>query len=357
MQFKVLNIKDAADRAQWTALWEQWPQKEVHAHPAYVSLYLNEMTEAYCAALESEDGNILYPFICRDITKEPYGNVGVVPLWDIITPYGYGGPFLWNCSNANAVASYFWRVFDLWAAKKNIVSEVIKYNLFNDHMLPYCSAKDEQMKNIVVDLRPDEEVLWMSFDHKVRKNVNKAVRAGVHVAVDTRGERLNDFLKVYKETLDRRAADRKYYFNAEYFTKMHEGLPGQFAYFHALHDNQVISTELVLISAESIYSFLGGTLKEKFSLSPNDLLKYEIIKWAKNNSKKYFVLGGGYENEDGIYRHKRSFSPAGIFPFYIGSRICNAVLYNKLLNNKKEMELSKGNSWAPVTGFIPEYRT
>jgi len=355
--FKVLDASNQQDAEIWLELWSQWPRREVYAHPEYLKLYHNDLSKGFCAVFSSNNGHVLYPFMLRDIGKEPYGSIGVSPLYDIITPYGYGGPFAWGFENKEAPGHIFWEHFRNWVLENNIVSEVVKFSVFGENLAPYEGAKKEVMRNIVVDLTAPEDDLWMRFEHKVRKNVKKAARAGVSVVTDSMGAGLSDFLTIYRSTLDRRNAKENYYFTSDYFKSLHCNLPGEFMYFHALHDGKPVSTELVLVSSESVYSFLGGTYSDKFNLAPNDMLKHEIIKWGVKNHKKYFVLGGGYEPDDGIYRYKKSFAPAGSVPFFVGSRVFNGALYDKLIQRRKVAEREKGNDWDPIPDFVPEYRS
>ncbi|MFK4998691.1 GNAT family N-acetyltransferase [Bacillus sp. N9] len=82
-------------------------------------------------------------------------------------------------------------------------------------------------------------------------------------------------------------------------------MKGNFVYIHVLNEDKVVSTELVLYGSENCYSFLGGTDRNYFKLQPNTLLKYEVIKWAKEKGLKRFILGGGYGKDDGIYKYKK----------------------------------------------------
>ncbi len=264
----------------------------MYAHPGYVSLYEDGATRARCAAWRSDEGCVLYPFLLRDLRGEPFG----VDAADVITPYGYGGAFFWG-ADRDAVAAGFWPVFDGWAAEQPVVSELVR-----------------------------ADALWMDCEHKVRKNVKRARRAGVKIEFDPTGERLDDFLRLYDHTLQRRDAPERYRFPREFF----ERLPDQRVYVHALHGDDVVSSELVLLSEHNAYSFLGGTESEAFELRPNDLLKWELILWAKEAGKRRFVLGGGYGSDDGIFRYKRSFAPHGLVPFFVGRRVLEPELYRAL---------------------------
>ena len=96
-------------------------------------------------------------------------------------------------------------------------------------------------------------------------------------------------------------------------------------------------------------------MSDAFHLRPNDLLKYEIILWAKSCGKQYFVLGGGAQPGDGMYRYKLSFAPCGSVPFYTGRRIINQALYERLVANKG-LSLGQGAESRSEPRFFPAYR-
>jgi len=92
-------------------------------------------------------------------------------------------------------------------------------------------------------------------------------------------------------------------------------------YAHTLKEGRIISTELLLYNQTYIHSFLGGTLEQFFEYRPNNILKHEVIRWAKSRGISYFLLGGGYREGDGIFRYKRSFARNGVLDFYIGKKV------------------------------------
>jgi lipid II:glycine glycyltransferase (peptidoglycan interpeptide bridge formation enzyme) len=238
-----------------------------------------------------------------------------------------------------------------------VVSEFVRFSLFPQQVLPHPGVRRTDRNNVVCDLTLDEDALWKGYKHKVRKNVNKAQRSGVRIELDTRGERLVDFLRVYHHTMQRREAGESYYFGPEFFERLRADLAGQFAYFHAIHQGRIISTELVLISAEAVYSFLGGTIEEAFDVRPNDLLKHEVIRWAKAQGKRYFVLGGGYDPDDGIFQYKTAFAPQGIVAFQVGERVFDSERYEVLVAAKRTFLARQGKVWEPRERYFPAYRS
>jgi hypothetical protein len=320
------------DDERWLACWSAWPEREVHAHPEYVRLYEAEVVRALCAVSEG----VLYPFLLREL---PFGAEGT----DIVTPYGYGGPFCWG----DVDAAGFWAAFDAWAAEQGVVSELVRFSLFPERLLPYPGDREKRLLNVVRELGPSADELWMDYEHKVRKNVKKARRSGLRVEIDEAGARLDDFLRLYEQTLERREAEERYRFSRDFFERIHDRLPGGFVYAHVLAGDRVVSSEVALLSATTAYSFLGGTEESSFPQRPNDLLKVELMLWAKEAGKRRFVLGGGYEPGDGIFRYKRSFAPHGLVPFEVGMRILRPDVYEALAERA---------SGPREPGFFPAYR-
>jgi lipid II:glycine glycyltransferase (peptidoglycan interpeptide bridge formation enzyme) len=235
------------------------------------------------------------------------------------------------------------------------VSEVVRFSLFPEALADYPGERRVISEN-VVRVITDEDDVWRDFEYKVRKNVNKARASGVTVVLDRNADRLEDFLRIFHGTMDRRNAGEGYYFSREYFQRIQAELGAHVAWFHALVGETVVSTELVLVSADHIYSFLGGTDAEWFHVRPNDLLKLEIMNWARRAGKTAFVLGGGYVPGDGIYRFKLSFAPGGSVPFSIGCRVFNAGVYDAMTRGRRAFEASKARDWQPRPDYFPAWR-
>jgi hypothetical protein len=82
-------------------------------------------------------------------------------------------------------------------------------------------------------------------------------------------------------------------------------------------------------------------------MAPNDLLKHEIIEWADGQGLVAYVLGGGYQRGDGIFRYKRGFNPDGVVPFHGLRLIGSPEIYG---------QLSAASTGANPSTFFPAYR-
>ena len=155
--------------------------------------------------------------------------------------------------------------------------------------------------------------------------------------------------------MSRRSAAGSYYFARRFFERIVEKMKGSYVFAHSFYRGEIVSTELVLVSTTAIYSFLGGTSESAFHVCPNDLLKYEVMQWARAKGQRYFVLGGGYEPDDGIFRYKRAFAPEGVRGFYIGMKILDDATYERLVRERVE-RTEQCLASLPREGFFPLYR-
>lgn len=351
---KILFEKNKEEKDEWIYLWNTFQNKEIYAHPEYLKLEITSGLNACCAVCQNNTEIVMYPFILRDITCLDTFKNYPFKIYDTITPYGYGG-FYYNGKKdiRDKFLKKFWEEYLLWANTHNVVCEFIRFDLNMDFLNCYPGHILHNNDNIIVDLTKNLEFIYREFKPKVRKNVNRAISYNLKLIIDNNGENINDFINIYYKTMNRRNASDSYFFTKDFFLQLNEKLKGNYLYMYVLFDKHVVSAELILISEFNIYSFLGGTNDEFFYIRPNDFLKYKIIEWGIQNKKKSFVLGGGYIPNDGIFEYKKTFSPHGIKPFYIGKRIFNEIVYQDLINIKKKINPLLGTN----DNFFPLYRS
>jgi hypothetical protein len=350
---EVLDAGNEPERRRWLDLWTAWPRREIMAHPEYVRLFARPEDRAVAAVARTAAGAILYPVIVRPLAVEPWGGPGE-PACDLTTPYGYGGPFAWGATADDARA--FWTAFDAWAAGLGAATSFARLSLFPEDLLPFNGETAAAGPNIVVRVDGPEDALWNEYRSEARRSIGLARDRSVAVEFDPAGERLDEFLSIYTATMDRRGASSGYYFPRSFFERFVRNLAGHFTIVHARACGRVISSEIVLLSADTAYSWLGGTLAEAFALGPNYLLKHESFLWCRAQGKKAVVLGGGYQPNDGILRYKQRFTRAAGPPFLLGRKTYDAAGSARLLERRRAWERAQGSDWAPAPEFFPAYR-
>lgn len=314
---------------------EEWNQC-IRKIPDYDVFYLNEYLRAFqlqgsgepiLAVYSNGEDYAVNAVFRRDVSDDKRFKNHLKPhtYYDLSTPYGYGG-FFGRVENNDELI----KEWTEYCMKKGYVCEFVRFSLFSDYKNYFDGITETRTHNVIRNLEMPLDEIWMDFKHKVRKNVKRANNNGLEIIIDETGEYLDDFLRIYYRTMERTEAEDEYFFKKEFFEIL-TSMSKNMVYFHVLYQGKIISTELIIYGAENCYSYLGGTDREYFDVRPNDFLKYEVIKWAKEKGLKNYVLGGGYGSDDGIFQYKTCLAPDGVVDFFIGQKIYDKQAYNKLV--------------------------
>ncbi len=341
-----------SDRQTWLKAWED-TGREPFAHPDYLAIFSGSGETPHAAVVETSHGTSLVPLLLRSIPGafDPSGNA----LTDASSPYGYGGPF----GTTPESLAEAWSVIADWMELQGIVSLFGRLSV--QAPVPESVAGRIAVRsnadNIVVNLQRPAEEQWAHYEHKVRKNVKKALRAGLTVHVGTAFTDLPEFVALYSATMDRRGAADWYKFDHAFFASLTDQLAGSYVAAEVRDaSNRLVSAELVLCSDAYLYSFLGGTLPDAFPHAPNDLLKHEVIDYGRESGRVGYVLGGGYAANDGIYRYKRSFDPDGVLPFSRVEIVGSHSTYQHLVDLRYADTRGAGQDANTAPDYFPAYR-
>ncbi|MBS7528106.1 GNAT family N-acetyltransferase [Fusibacter paucivorans] len=336
------------EQDKWDNIVKSFKNYDVNYLSQYAKAFA-ENGEGYPVLIyfENDTSKAMNVVMKRDISlSENFkGKLPPNEWFDLSTPYGYGG-FWIEGEDFNTLDEEY----EQYCKNNGFISEFVRFHLFGEYRDIFNGTVESHTNNVVRSLDLDIDDMLMDFEHKVRKNLKKANKAGLKIEIDESGKRIEEFLNIYYGTMDRNEAKSNFFFPESFFKTINKMI-NNFVYVHVIHEDRVISTELVIFGGENCYSFLGGTHSDFFSLRPNDFLKFEIIKWAKDKGLKRFILGGGYGQDDGIFRYKKSFSPNGIHKFYVGKRIFDEEKYSELIKIR-----SCNQDFNKDTNFFPKYR-
>lgn len=320
----------------------------------FIKVFSGGINNLLCFIYTNENANIIMPGYLKNIV---IGDKST-QYFDFITPYGYSGPFFKENTSDTEIKN-FWRSVDNWYSNNNVVSEFVRFNL-DGNKRGYSGMIVPTMLNIKGKII-DSEQQWSNFEHKVRKNVKRALRENLSCKVfhkdNITQKEIQNFYDIYIHTMRRTQADKEFFYSFKNVSMFIIGNPNNSAICNIYHEDSIISSELVLISDDCIFSFLGGTDENYFDKRPNDFLKFEMINWARDNNLKYYVLGGGYGYEDGIYKYKKSFFPDDIVEYCTGRKIINSKVYKELfeMNNSYRKEQGLETLNLDDVSFFPLY--
>jgi uncharacterized NAD(P)/FAD-binding protein YdhS len=338
-QFEVKCLEDNLDIEHYKLILNKdWANNIYYAYEHLI--YFKNLSDSLKYFVLSKDGNpkIIMPVVLRSIKEE--GDIEIISnnYYDAITPYGYSGP-LYSEDVTEDDLKQFWQSIDAWYFENNVITEFIRFSL-NQNYVGYRGLLVGTLLNVKGKILNNFEDLWTNFSPKVRNNYRKALTYNLEFKLfdsNFSHERLEEFFRIYTETMIRNDAKGIYFFSFNYFKELISHNPNNFVLAKAYYENKCISAELIIKMNDTIYAFLGGTDANYFKTRPNDFLRVEIIKWAVENNIKYYTLGGGLNDNDGLYKHKKSLFPKDDdIMFYTGRKIINHEVYDQLCENNNE---------------------
>jgi len=326
------RVLTSCDLELWGELLKRIPldQHEPHFLPSYNLLFEKQgQGTATCFIHQEGDDIAMYPYLVKSINDLGYD----LPkrYYDIQGAYGYNG-FLTNNHQPDFLDKAG-KAFCNYCCESNIVAEFIRFNpITGNHRFHTYLTPLKILDNVLIDLTPDLEKIWSdSFDKGVRKAIryglNHNLRAEILTGPNITQRNIADFQRIYHSTMARNEADEFYFFNETFFQEVFDNLPDNVVLAFTYHENNPISTEMILHGARNAYGFLGGTLREYYSMSPNSFLRYEIIKALKEKGIRNYSIGGGQQPSDSIYKFKKSFARNTQSDFYIGKVIHDQEVY------------------------------
>ena len=346
MSISIFTIEDCK---KWDEIVRSFADFDVY----YLSGYLRGFQihgdgEPLLFYYKSEDGS------CRGINAVMKRKISDAPefrekkeadgLYDLATPYGYGG---WLFEGA--VPDKFKDEYCAFCRAKNFVSEFVRFNPMTDNGNP-CRAFYNVIDlgdTVYIDLR-DKEFVWNSFSSKNRNVVRKAAKEGITVKSTDEPWIVDEFMEIYNATMKRDDAADYYYFKREYYDSLFQGLKGNFRFFYAEKDGIIAAISIILIGGARLHYHLSASRKEYQKYAPTNFMLWQICNFGIENRFETFHLGGGVgSKEDSLFKFKKAFNRNENKQFAIGRAVFNKERYSQLVKCRNDIENQ---------GFFPLYR-
>lgn len=328
------------DTDRWNSIVELFENADTYFRCQYaVSFMENEEGVPYLLYYKHGEVQLCYPIIEKDIAL--FGafknKLPKAKLYDWNTPYGYGGPI----SNVNMLSIEEQKIFrnelfDL-AVQRNVVSQFIRFHpLLQNQNVCSAAIENEYIKDTIYINLDTQDDLMIQMDSKNRNLIRKAIKNDVIIEHDN-GQRIEEFIKIYEETMDRDKAKDFYYFPKSYYEYMQSEMSDETEYFYAYKDGKMIAASIFFYNEKYMHYHLSGSLTDSRTYAPTNLLLYSAANWGRNKGIKALHLGGGVGIEDGLFHFKKQFNKNGRIGFYIGRNIFMPDKYQKLLQIRHEI--------------------
>ena len=344
------------ERTEWTSALQQFGDiNDIYYDYNYFDIYKRHFNvEPEAIIWEDQYISIFWSHLVRSVPNEL---VSGQRLFDLITPYGYGGPLISynteDSTNIRRSLQHFMKQYLEFAKMNNYVCEFIRFHPLIMNWEPFyrdfCGviAFDHINDTVSLNLSRDLEQIWQDIRKGHRYNIKKTAREGCEVRVlqNPSETDIDTFISLYYATMDKCHATQKYFFSSSFIKDHFSQLPT--ILIKADYCGEMIGASIFIKKGPYIHYHLSCSNNCFKGVYPSESIIWNAITWAKERDFTSLHLGGGLAKNDSLFNFKRGFSQT-FNPYYTGKIIFNYEQYNaltKLHNNPN-----------PNTKFFPAYR-
>jgi hypothetical protein len=230
---------------------------------------------------------------------------------DATSVYGYAGPVCSHDGVPDAVVRNFQAALARKLRDLGIVTLFSRLHpLLSQQSLLAGLGQFQLSTTVSIDLTLDPAVQAAKFRKDHKAGIRKLRKLGITVVDDVEGRYLDDFIRIYHETMRRVDARGWYFFSPTYFHRLWETLRSHGHLFVCLQQQRVISAGLFMTCQGIIQYHLSGSLNEALKIAPMKLLLDEVRLWGTQQGFHVLHLGGGTSADpnDSLLHYKLGFS-------------------------------------------------
>jgi len=195
--------------------------------------------------------------------------------------------------------------------------------------------KEIPKKNQLILELENEEILWNKFDRITKKGIKKAKKSRLEIREIKDKKEITNFYKLYLNNMKHFGVPQnslKFFLNLSK-SEIFKGL-------NCYKERELVASIIGLYTKDYIYIGFNVSKQEYLKYRANDLLYWEIIKWAIKKGIKYFDFGQCEANA------KEGTHAAGIYKFkkkWLGKLYNKTYFYYSLEKKSEDGSLIKEN--------------
>lgn len=333
---------------------------DIYHLPEYVCLEARR-TKTIPEAILIVDGEQVFfvPYLlrrCNDLFKQELISEDI---FDIVSPYGYPGILLSEAAASNAeFLELAMKQLISVLSKKKVCSAFFRLHPILNQSLGrqafFSNISNVNGETVSVNLTLSQAEIWQQTRSEHRTVINRCKRAGFKARIVPYEEYIDEFIILYKQTMERVQAKSMYYFDHKYFAELAK-LNKKIHLCVLDLDDKVSCGGLFTECCGIVQYHLGGTKSEFLKSSPSKLMFDYMRFWAKERGNQYFHLGGGVGGaKDSLYNFKAGFSKQ-THTFKTLRLIADEKIYRYLVELQAKF-LNIATETLLTTDYFPAYR-
>ncbi|MGS0765133.1 GNAT family N-acetyltransferase [Syntrophomonas curvata] len=248
-------------------------------------------------------------------------------LFDIQSPYGYGGPIA-STDNKRFLARA-WSEFSAWSADQNILLEFVRFHPLLNNWRYFNGEIIDNRPTVWVDLQVNDPVSL--YRSRVRTTIRKALKNGLQVEWCDSRYFLQVFPPLYMAAMNALGAKPYYLFPRAYFEEMLVGDQACLAICRL--NDEVLAAAVFLAGAYIMEYHLSASTAQGKSLGAGSLILHEAVSLGQQLGCQVLHLGGGTDSspDNALLFFKAGFSQVRA-RFKIGKKIYRKEQYEQMRN-------------------------
>lgn len=338
----------------WNQVIQEFDNPDIYYTPEHAKLYqIHGDGEPILIYYFDETIRAINVVMVRDLADSGlFPNLKKGQVYDLSTPYGYGGMLIQGHKTDQALYNLKQEYLE-FCRNNHFITEFVRFHPLLDNALAAKNLYDVKQIGPSVSIKLDSmELLQERYESSNRRNIKKAEKNKVHVYISNDHDLIDDFMSIYKETMDKDQATDYYYFKKDYYEALFSSLAQHAFFAYAKKDGEIIAMAIFYIYNQKIHYHLSAARSAYSSIYPTNLIIDYVSQWGIRHHYKELVLGGGLgAREDNLFRFKRKFNKYYDRMFYVGQKVFDKQIYEELVSLRNFDEEA-----AQDTSFFPKYR-
>lgn len=340
------------DAPRWRELLPTM-RHDIYQLPEYAAFAARQQETGVPLAFVAQDsrGCLLIPIIVRRIPRELGDG-----LYDAISPRGYPGPLLGTEPGCDP--NFVDRAVEAFVDGLRSRGIVTAYIRLHPLLLPPLESLRragpvvEHGYSVSIDLTLSPEELWRQTRANHRRDINKATRLGYVARIDETWQRLDAFVDVYHQSMERLGADAFWRLSSDYFKDLRESL-GRNLRLCVVEVGGELAAGGVLTEENGLVEYhLAGTADAHVAASPSKLVVDFARRWAQERGNRVLHLAGTPQRGDSLRHFKVGFSPL-LHPVHSWRLVADPSAYGLLVDR---WQAGARVAADPPEAFFPAYR-
>jgi len=326
----ITEIKDAP---KWAEILDSVDHYDFYHTYDYHHISKSEGEEPLLLLYTKGQIQIAVPLLLREIADSDQ--------YDATSVYGYSGPVSRNLTvgfdNKN-----FRNELREYLLSKKIVSVFSRLNPFVSKQLDILNdIGDINIAGQVayIDMTKDAIGQRRDYNRRLKTQLN-GIKRNTFVRKADAEEDFNDFVSIYRASMDRVGAAETYYFSQDYFDGLitSDSIDTTVLLTVCNETGRTMAGSLFMVCGGIAQYHLGGTRTAFMDRMPSKLLIDNMRERHENAGLRYFNLGGGLGcTNDKLFSFKQSFTK-NVKLYSLWRYVVDPKAYNKLVEERKSSE-------------------